>query len=152
MACNDDIVTNYLRDVYNVGTFELTVVTAKQKLEKFMQIESFDAIAFTGNSGAALAYPLSYLLRIPLICVRKSIKSSHFKGLVEGCYGANRYIIIDDFVATGSTIKKIQKAVKKFYKDCEQEEPTLVGLYLYSRNKSPYAKQLGYKLIHEEIY
>ena len=88
--------TDYLERVYRVNSFIKVVNKAVTILRKYRRKHPFDAIAFTGTSGAALAYPISYKLGIPLICVRKSRSNSHFYGKVEG-YLASKYIIVDDF-------------------------------------------------------
>lgn len=100
---------------------------AATKIKKFRRKVKFDAIAFTGSSGAALAYPLSYILGLPLICVRKSPKDSHFGLRLEGYVSASRYIIVDDFIESGRTINKIQRAIKS-----KNEAASCVGIYLYN--------------------
>jgi len=92
----------------------------------------FDAIAFTGSSGAALAYPLSYLLKLPLIHVRKG--SSHYgQGKIEGTISSRRYLIIDDFIDTGASIRRIVKAV-----DSELDGAKPVAICLYSSDRQSY--------------
>lgn len=100
---------------------------AATKLKKFRRKVLFDAIAFTGSSGAALAYPISYLLGVPLICVRKSIRDNHSGLKLEGAVSAPKYIIIDDFIESGRTIDKINKAIK-----LENKKSNCVGIYLYN--------------------
>lgn len=82
---------------------------------------SFDAIAFTGNSGAGVAYPLSAKYGYPLICVRKG-ESSHGKS-IEACNTRiKNFIIVDDQISTGRTIDRILTALP--YSKC-------VGIVLY---------------------
>lgn len=122
------IQTDYLYDIYNVDVFAKLLTKATAKIRILHKKLKFDAIAFTGTSGAALAYPISAKLKLPLICVRKG--KSHSRYPVEGCMNAKKYIIIDDFIAYGNTIRKIKSAVKKY---CT--ESVLVGIVLYdSRN------------------
>ena len=101
---------------------------AVKVLRQFHRKNSFDAIAFTGTSGAALAYPLSYLLGVPLICVRKSIRDNHFGSKLEGYVTAKKYIIVDDFVQSGKTINGINKSIK-----LENKKANCVGIYLYDQ-------------------
>jgi adenine/guanine phosphoribosyltransferase-like PRPP-binding protein len=101
------------------------VEQAAKALRLFRKKNPFDAIAFRGNSGAAIAYPLSFKLQIPLICVRKGPSHSPFK--VEGCSNAKTYVIVDDFIESGNTIKRIRKAINTDYRS----EPKLVGILLY---------------------
>ena len=125
------IRTDYLNKVYRVNQFTKTVERAAKVLRKFRRKVPFEAIAFTGTSGAALAYPLSYLLGIPLICVRKSTRDNHFGYKIEGVMTADTYIIVDDFIESGSTIEKVRKSVDSEYWKSHGEEPKCVGIYLY---------------------
>lgn len=97
-------------------------------LKQFRRKNPFDAIAFTGTSGAALAYPLSYLLGIPLICIRKSIRDNHFGSKLEGFVTAKKYIIVYDFIESGRTINKIYKSIKS-----ENKKANCIGIYLYDQ-------------------
>ena len=100
---------------------------AAAKLKRFRRKVKFDAIAFTGSSGAALAYPISFLLGVPLICVRKSTKDNHSGLKLEGAVSASKYIIVDDFIQSGRTINKINKAIKS-----RNEKANCIGIYLYN--------------------
>ena len=90
----------------------------------------FDAIAFRGTSGAAMAYPLSIKLNVPLICVRKSTEKSH-GGNIEGSSGIDvtKYIIVDDFIDSGSTIRAIIDAIKE---KAGRQEIQCTGIVLYT--------------------
>src|SRR5579885_145290 len=109
------IRTDYLDRVYRVNQFTKTVEKAAKTLRSFRRKHPFDAIAFTGTSGAAIAYPLSYLLGVPLICVRKSTRDNHFGYKIEGCMTAENYIIVDDFIESGSTVNKVRKSINDEY-------------------------------------
>lgn len=76
-----------------------------------LELHKFDAIAFTGMSGALIAPPVSLKLGKPFIMVRKPYVSGHSEWAVEGDYGAKSYIILDDFMATGETVKRIRKQI-----------------------------------------
>ena len=105
------IKSEYLGKVYGKQFLKLVPLAAK-KLRALRKIHPFDAIAFRGSSGAALAFPLSYLLKIPLIHVRKG--ASHYAGgTIEGTISSKRYIIIDDLIDRGTTVKKIISEIKK---------------------------------------
>jgi orotate phosphoribosyltransferase-like protein len=130
---NPTIQTDYLNRVYEVKLFVKVVDRAVKTLTAFRKKNHFDAIAFTGTSGAALAYPLSIKMKVPLICVRKSVKDNHYGSKLEGCINARTYIIVDDFICSGSTMRKIEKAVKKGIWYRENTEPKLVGVYLYAQ-------------------
>lgn len=96
---------------------------------------SIDAIAITGISGAVLGGAISFLTGIPLIVIRKDDKT-HSGYDVEYSDELNRlntlhYIIIDDLIATGATIQKIQEKINKRIGVNE-----LVKIYLYHDSAS----------------
>lgn len=75
----------------------------------------FDAIAFSGMSGAILAPQIAVALQKNLIMVRKEDdKSTHSCQRVEGIRSCKHYIIIDDFSSSGRTRKYIVNEVYRF--------------------------------------
>ncbi len=95
---------------------------------------SFSGMAFRGQSGAALAYPLSARLNIPLICVRKTREISHGLNVEGSSRNIRRYIIIDDFIENGNTIKAIIKAIAKEeqWRSPGESNTKCVGIILYT--------------------
>ena len=78
----------------------------------------FDTIAFSGISGAAMAFILSHWMNVPLLCVRKVGEQSHYhqqsKKLLEGnVHDVQRYLIVDDFIASGATCKHIVESIRE---------------------------------------
>lgn len=124
------IRTDYLGRVYGKNFLKL-VPKAAAKLKEFRKTHPFDAIAFTGSSGAALAFPLSYLLKVPLIHVRKKDKNHYYGGLIEGTVSSRRYIIVDDFIESGTTVYKIINTIKKAY----THPVEIVGICLYDSGR-----------------
>jgi adenine/guanine phosphoribosyltransferase-like PRPP-binding protein len=120
-----NFTTRYLDKIYSTEEFSKLIDKLAKRLNTFYKKHSFDAIAFTGSSGAAVAYPLSYKCNIPLICIRKG--HSHFGCTYEGRTDIKNYIIIDDFIETGATIKRIKKEVKKVSKNAK-----LQAIFLYA--------------------
>ena len=118
----------YLKNVYEIDKFQRTVNKTINIAEELQKKYHFDTIAFCGMSGAAMSFLLSHWLNIPLICVRKSTDGSHFhnywnfaeKGLVcEGNLDVKRYLILDDFIATGDTVNRIINSIRKEAPDAE---------------------------------
>ncbi len=137
------IVSSYLHNVYHVNVFAKLINKATKQLKAFRQKHPFDAIAFTGTSGAALAYPLSLRLKVPLICVRNPLIKNHSNHMVEGCYSAKRYIIIDDLIDVGNTIKRIVDGINIAYKvERAATKPKLIAIWLYGSDTS-YRKWKG---------
>ena len=72
----------------------------------------FDAIAYTGVSGGLTAPVIAFLLKKPLIVVRKTTDvSRHSPYMIEGDIDASSFIIVDDFECSGKTRDKIISAV-----------------------------------------
>lgn len=106
------IQTCYLASIYHLKQYQRLFQRAKVALKQLDKIVPFEAIAFTGTSGAALAYPLSLALNKPLICIRKD--SSHYEsGSLEGKVDAKTCLIIDDFIDTGATMGKIISKLRR---------------------------------------
>lgn len=119
------IKSDYLNSIYQVQDYKKLVTKTANAIKRFKLKNPFDAIAFTGTSGAALAYPISAMLKIPLICVRKG--TNHYGDPIEGCITAVNYIIIDDFISMGRTMKKITSSIKK-----EMPNAKPVAIFLYT--------------------
>jgi adenine/guanine phosphoribosyltransferase-like PRPP-binding protein len=74
----------------------------------------YDAIAFTGVSGAAYGFPAALRTHCPAIVVRKTLDDgTHSCHLVEGPRDIERYCIVDDFIASGDTVRRIIEQVSK---------------------------------------
>ncbi len=119
-------MTYYLKPSYHRGEMGKLVRRAKPKLRNFRKKHPFDAIAFCGYSGAAIAAVLSWELNIPMIAVRK--EQSHDNQMTFGVRSINSYIIVDDFVSSGETINRIVDAVHKF---ATNKQVSLAGVFCY---------------------
>ena len=121
--------TSYMHCIYSdpkdYGKLVETVVARVLELQKSLK---FQAIAFRGTSGAAMAYPVSAATGIPLICIRKD--GSHHGGPVEGSalIDVKKYLIIDDFISGGTTMDKIIDVLKTA---CGKKVLKCVGILLY---------------------
>jgi adenine/guanine phosphoribosyltransferase-like PRPP-binding protein len=106
---------------YHKMLVDKTVELINNRVIKGVAIET-KAIVFTGMSGAALAYPVSYLTGIPLICVRKAGIKTHSTHWVESGSAVRdalfegkpiSYIILDDLIDSGASVKRIQRYMRK---------------------------------------
>lgn len=91
----------------------------------------FDSLVFTGQSGAAIAYPVSCITGIKLTLIRRDEEKSHFVGSykshVEGHIEPNlRYLILDDTVSTGATCNRVYRLMSE-----AMPQSKLVGIALY---------------------
>jgi len=107
--------SDYLQNAFN-HKYHVVAVKSVCKILKLLKKDGleFDSIAFSGNSGASIAYPVSYFTGLPLICVRKKNESSHGKQ-VEFSSVCKNYLIIDDVIASGHTIRYIKNSIKKYF-------------------------------------
>lgn len=94
---------------------------------------TFDSIAFRGASGALVAPAVAAKLGKHLLLVRKG-EGSHSYHQVEGNVATEKYIIIDDIVASGETVEAIvnaiqrrQEAINLLYDQCGTGEPVPNG-------------------------
>lgn len=106
------------------------MIKADKKFTKLVKKERIQAIAFSGSSGAALAFPLALKHELPVIYVRKVGEKSHgYNVEFNGAGSGLRYIIVDDFIDTGSTVERIYKKIQK-----EDKTMICIGAFLYDDN------------------
>lgn len=126
---------------YNEGSWHLrpflepesqksAIDRAVKCLERYA--EEFDTIAVSGLSGVLLGAPLSYLLHKPLLVVRKlNDKTSHGAEILEGNYGTERFLIVDDLVASGETVHYIVTTIR----EKTETNAQLVGVYTHEEHR-----------------
>ncbi|KKN10175.1 hypothetical protein LCGC14_1039230 [marine sediment metagenome] len=125
--------TAYLESIYESPLkYKRLIDKIADQLMALKKKKSFGAVAFRGSSGAALAYPLSAQLNIPIICVRKSNESSHGLSIEGTQRNIKRYVIIDDFMESGKTIKAILAAIDKKKDWTADGKAECVGIVLYT--------------------
>jgi orotate phosphoribosyltransferase len=100
----------YLDNALDKAKVKLTVNKVIKLIEKY-KLE-FDTIVFRGVSGALIAPIIAYRLNKQLAVIRKPSDKSHSSVLLEG-YSPGAFIIIDDLIDSGATIKTVLSAVKE---------------------------------------
>jgi orotate phosphoribosyltransferase len=118
------IVSPYLYDCLDPIRLKRIISQAVADLTPFT--EYFDGIAFKGVSGAMVAPSVAMVMEKKLVLVRDDIRT-HSWSLIEGDKTINNYIIIDDIVETGATVRYIIKQMKTFNRSAQ-----IVGRYLYN--------------------
>lgn len=98
-----------------------------ETIRRIIELGNFDAIAFTGLSGSVVAGAVALTMDKYLYCVRKSEENRHSEYQVEGPATGLRYVIIDDFISSGSTICRIRELVSAH----TDNTAVLVGVYLW---------------------
>ncbi len=86
---------------------------------------TFDSIAVSGASMMLIASVVAYRLKKNIILVRKEEEERNSKCSVEG-QTDQRYIIIDDLIASGRTLKYVIKQIDTYLSRC-----TLVAVGTY---------------------
>lgn len=122
----NNVYTSYLYRIYDPETGPLVLRALGR--EVLARRDQFDTLAFRGSSGTP-ALALSLMHGIPCLHVRKDL--GHGAPRVEGCYGGPRIAVVDDFVVTGETIRRIREEVKTAHEGAE-----LSHLFLYGTSSS----------------
>jgi len=120
----------YIESILYTKSFKIIVNRVIKKVKHLQPKLKIDAIACRGVSGSSVAFATSYVIGLPIIYVRKPTENSH-GDKIESC-GASKhknYIIIDDFIDTGTTVKEIIKSIKTNYDDI-----VCVGVLLYDEH------------------
>lgn len=91
----------------------------------------YDAIACCGTSGLIVVPQITELLKKNLIVVRKDT-NGYSDFLVEGPY-AHQYIIVDDLICSGNTVKRIINEIQSEY-----PKSKCVGIYTYMPEECAY--------------
>lgn len=102
-----------------------TTVTAIRRLKKLL---GFEQIVCTGISGQSIAWPVGYVTEIPVAVVRRKGEKGHHGYSVENFTRNQKYIILDDFISSGDTVKHVLKTLGEEYNDPIK----CVGVYCYS--------------------
>lgn len=125
--------TAYLGHVFDTARFTKSVDKTLTTAEQLKKSLGFDTIAFTGMSGAAMAFMLSHWMDVPLLCVRKRSDSSHYvnsfppRYLEGNALDARKYLIVDDFIASGASVKYMIDTIKE-----QNYRAECVGMLLYA--------------------
>jgi orotate phosphoribosyltransferase len=97
----------------------------------------YDGIACCGASGMLVIPQIAELLKKNIILIRKKI-DGYSDFLVEGA-NSRRYIILDDLICSGNTVKHILKSIKE-----ESPRSECIGVYCYMPEESTYRNHPEY--------
>jgi adenine/guanine phosphoribosyltransferase-like PRPP-binding protein len=92
----------------------------------------FDSIACCGTSGMLVVPQIAELLKKNIIVVRKNL-DCYSDFIIEGP-STKQYVIIDDLICSGKTVKSIIKAIKN-----ETPRSKCMGIYSYMKDECAYA-------------
>jgi len=117
-----EVHSDYLKQAFA----DLPGLIRKVREELEPHQDAFDGIVFRGLSGSLVAPMVAAQMGKPFAVVRKEGEACHSKYEVEGWHGFKRYIIIDDLIASGGTVKTIQTEMLKL-----EGSPVCVGFLLW---------------------
>lgn len=95
-------------------------------IKKLRETVTFSHIVATGSSGQSITWPVAYKLGIPVCIVRKEGEKSH-AGLVTGYGDMEDYVILDDFIGTGTTVKRVLDTIAERFKETREWCPAAEG-------------------------
>lgn len=94
----------------------------------------FDSIACCGTSGLMVVPQIAELLNKNILLIRKKNEKCYSDFAIEGVKPF-RYIIIDDLICSGNTVRHIQRSIRDEY-----QKTVCVGLYCYMPEECAYTK------------
>lgn len=99
---------------YNTGILRSHAQMLADFIPRMMQEYDADCIAVMGKSGISLAFATLMLIDFPIMVVRKRGENSHGNP-IEGTHMhvAKRYLILDDFVSSGETVRNIVSLINE---------------------------------------
>lgn len=127
------LAPSHTKKIFDSSDFKKLVTKATAKVKALQKKEKINALAVCGNSGIILGSVLSYRLKIPLLVVRKNGDNKCADSLkVNGILADEcRYLIIDDLISSGDTVKLIASRIKEVAVMYRITNATPVGIMLY---------------------
>jgi hypoxanthine phosphoribosyltransferase len=156
-----EIVTpSHTEDCFYPNRFKSLIDLLVKNLEAYKG--QYQAIAACGNSGMTVASAISYVTGVPIIAVRKeSDRGNHHGKDVTGYLGSGNYILLDDLVASGDTVRFVVREIEKaaLNRDARRYLPpkcAAILLYrspyrMYDEEKRTTVEQLSFKVGGVEI-
>lgn len=131
-------------DIFDPKTFtELAKQVAERVREIRQKNPEAEALAASGHSGVMLMGAVSFITGLPMIAVRKNPDTIQDVRMANGWMGAKGYIILDDLIATGSTVDRIVSEIEEEFQRCKRtydaykklkQAPKPVAIVLYVDN------------------
>jgi orotate phosphoribosyltransferase-like protein len=123
--------------IYGDGTFDDLARVVDLTVDKLKKhAHEFDTIVVCGLSGVVVGSPVALRLCKPLVIIRKADDTNihHCGGQIVNPYRlerSRRYLILDDFISSGRTVKYIHDRVTLALKHALDGQPKCVGACLY---------------------
>jgi adenine/guanine phosphoribosyltransferase-like PRPP-binding protein len=146
IGCDNKIIggCSHTSLVLNHKSRNKIIIKAVCNLRKIK--DDFDAIACCGTSGLLVVPQIAELLDKNIIVVRKKDDNCYSKFRIEGA-NTLRYIIVDDLICSGKTVKTIIKEI-----NIETPRAKCIGVYCYIPDECAYkADKDGSKLCERDL-
>lgn len=128
----------YTRPVFEPKQLRFIVRAVRRYLKDHPKIK---AVAGCGNSGVPLCGAVAFSTELGLITVRKASEREHQDHggqMVTGYCGPGEYLILEDCISTGNTIRHIVRSIRKavpslkchgalLYRTCGSDMPDDLG-------------------------
>jgi len=89
-------------------------ISAYLAVAKEIGERNFDLVAGVATAGVTISSPLAYILKKPMVYVRREEKGHGLQKLVEGAVRPDsRALVVDDLVTTGGSIVTAVEALRK---------------------------------------
>ena len=62
-----------------------------------------------------------------------------------------KYLIVDDFVCSGNTLRHIHQVIKKYSENRDNEPPRCVGAYLYDQTSKSYISDPDIRIFPQSV-
>lgn len=126
---------NYFSEACHPELLKKLVLKIHRKIKR-LKIK-YDSIACRGMSGLIVAAPLSCIENKPITIIRKELKSvggeaQHHDYIRPAGFIGRSYIIIDDFIGTGDTIRAIVRQINNAF---PQPKVECKAIILYSQDE-----------------
>lgn len=129
---------------FNNETLRNTAQRIACLIPTLLQNTGADAVVVTGKSGISLAFATLMLADFPIVVVRKRGENSHGNN-IEGTQNVRikKYIVLDDFVSTGSTVRTISREMYDAAYAQLAAAPECVGVLQYLRGTGDWKGMRG---------
>lgn len=100
----------------------------RPRLAQLMEQTGATAVAVTGKSGMSMAFATLMMYDFPLIVVRKPHELSHGSPIEGTIQTVVKYLILDDLVASGDTVRAIIERIAEYAEIRDETVPKCRGV------------------------
>jgi adenine/guanine phosphoribosyltransferase-like PRPP-binding protein len=105
--------SSHIKKFISTNSLKKYIRNAVKTLKEIDKLTPFDTIAFCGISGCLIGPLLAIRLKKEMIVVRKPRDDRHSSYEVEGNADVKNYIIVDDLISSGDTMRHVKSSITK---------------------------------------